>query len=110
VLEQVLTGKYADGLGNVRTVPDRIEFDPVPWNALGVWILSQMKRWGYLKGDVKYKDIVDQVYLMTDAKKRMKEEGILVPADMPKKIVVMGKAFDPAKADAYVASFAIKRA
>jgi hypothetical protein len=80
VLEQVLTGRYADGLGNVKNVPNRIEFDPVPWNALGVWILTQMKRWGYLKGDVRYSDIVDQVYLMTDAKKRMKEEGILAPA------------------------------
>jgi nitrate/nitrite transport system substrate-binding protein len=108
VLEQVLTGKYADGLGNVKTVPNRIEFEPVPWNALGVWILSQMKRWGYLKGDVRYKDIVDQVYLMTDAKKRMKEEGIIAPAE-GRKIVVMGKVFDPAKADAYVASFAIKK-
>jgi nitrate/nitrite transport system substrate-binding protein len=69
-----------------------------------------MKRWGYLKGDVKYKDIVDQVYLMTDAKKRMKEEGILAPADMPRKIIVMGKPFDAAKPDAYIAGFAIKRA
>jgi nitrate/nitrite transport system substrate-binding protein len=110
VLEQVLTGKYADGLGAVKNDPGRIEFDPVPWNALGIWILSQMKRWGYLKGEVKYKDIVDQVYLMTDAKKRMKEEGILAPADMPKKIIVMGKAFDAAKPDAYIAGFAIKKA
>jgi nitrate/nitrite transport system substrate-binding protein len=110
VLEQVLTGKYADGLGNVKNVPNRIEFDPVPWNALGVWILTQMKRWGYIKGDARYKDIVDQVYLMTDAKKRMKEEGIIAPADMPKKIVVMGKPFDVSKPDAYVSSFAIKKA
>ncbi len=70
VLEQVLTGKYADGLGNVKNVPDRIYFDPVPWDSLGVWILTQMKRWGYLKGDVRYADIVSQVYLMTDAKKQ----------------------------------------
>jgi nitrate/nitrite transport system substrate-binding protein len=110
VLEQVLTGKYADGLGNVKNVPNRIEFDPVPWAALGVWILTQMKRWGYVKGDVQYKNIVDHVYLMTDAKKRMKEEGISAPADMPKKIVVMGKAFDASKPDAYVQSFAIRRA
>ena len=109
VLEQVLTGKYADGLGNVKNVPNRIEFDPVPWNALGVWMLTQMKRWGYLKGDVRYKDIAERVYLMTDAKQRMKEAGIAAPADMPKKIVVMGRAFDAAKPDAYVASFAIKR-
>jgi nitrate/nitrite transport system substrate-binding protein len=109
VVEQVLTGRYADGLGNVKNVPNRIEFDPVPWNALGVWILTQMKRWGYLKGDVRYRDIVDQVYLMTDAKKRMKEEGILAPADMPRKIIVMGKAFDATKPDAYVASFPIRK-
>src|SRR5258706_15257400 len=109
VLEQVLTGKYADGLGNVKNVPNRIEFDPVPWNALGGWILTQMKRWGYIKGDVRYKDIVDQVSLMTDAKRRMKEEGILAPADMPKKIIVMGKPFDATKADAYVSSFSIKK-
>jgi nitrate/nitrite transport system substrate-binding protein len=110
VLEQVLTGKFADGLGNVKNVPNRIEFDPVPWDALGVWILTQMKRWGYVKGDVQYKNIVNQVYLMTDAKKRMKEEGITAPADMPKKIVVMGKAFDASKPDAYVQSFAIRKA
>jgi nitrate/nitrite transport system substrate-binding protein len=109
VLEQVLTGRYADGLGSVKNVPNRIEFDPIPWSALGVWILSQMKRWGYLKGEVRYKDIVDRVYLMTDARQRMKEEGIAAPADMPKKIIVMGKAFDPAKADAYAASFPIRR-
>ena len=110
VLEQVLTGKFADGLGNVRTVPNRIEFEPVPWNALGVWILTQMKRWGYVKGEVQYRDIVEQVYLTTEAKKRMREEGILAPAEMPKKIIVMGRAFDSAKPDAYVRSFAIRKA
>ncbi len=110
LLEQVLTGKFADGLGNVKNVPDRVIFDPIPWDGVGIWILTQLKRWGYLKGDVKYKEIVEQVYLMTDAKKRMKEEGILAPAEMPKKIVVMGKAFDKTKPEPYVASFAIKRA
>src|ERR1700733_10706376 len=33
VLEQVLTGTFADGLGNVRRVPDRIDFDPFPWES-----------------------------------------------------------------------------
>ena len=109
VIEQVLTGKYADGLGNVKTVADRIDFDPVTWTAMGVWILTQMKRWGYLKGDVKYKDIVDKVYLLTDAKKRMKEAGIPVLEKQAKKIIVMGKAFDENKPDAYVDSFKIKK-
>ncbi len=68
VLEQVLTGRYADGLGNVKNVPDRIDFDPFPYHSMAVWILTQMKRWGYVKGDVNYKDVAEQVYLATDAK------------------------------------------
>ena len=109
VIEQVLTGKFADGLGNVRTVPDRVDFDPVPWSAMGVWILTQMKRWGYIKGDVKYKEIVDKVYLLTDAKKHMKEVGMPLPEKQVKKIIVMGKAFDETKPEAYVASFKINK-
>ena len=110
VIEQVLTGKFADGLGNVKTVGDRIDFDPVPWTSMGVWILTQMKRWGYLKGDVKYKEIVEQVYLLSDAKKRMKEIGMPVPEKQIRKIVVMGKAFDESKPQAYVDSFKIRKA
>jgi nitrate/nitrite transport system substrate-binding protein len=107
VLEQVLTGRFADGLGKVQNVPNRIDFDPVPWQALGVWILSQMKRWGYVKGDVNYTGIADQVFMMTDARKRMQELGIR--ESQPKKIIILGKEFNPAKADEYVNSFAIKR-
>jgi nitrate/nitrite transport system substrate-binding protein len=29
VLIQVLTGKYADGLGKIQTVPNRVDFDPI---------------------------------------------------------------------------------
>ena len=54
VVEQVLTGRYADGLGKVRNEPDRIDFDPFPWHSMAVWILTQMKRWGYVKGDIDY--------------------------------------------------------
>ena len=46
VLEQVLTGTYADGLGQVQKVPNRIDFDPFPWHSMAVWMLTQMKRWG----------------------------------------------------------------
>ncbi|MBC7499146.1 MAG: ABC transporter substrate-binding protein [Herminiimonas sp.] len=109
VINQVLSGKFADGLGNVRTVPGRADFDPVPWNSMGVWILSQMKRWGYIKGDVDYKGITEKVFLLTDAKKYMKELGQPVPAGAYKKYQIMNKEFDPAAPDAYINSFAIKR-
>ena len=109
VLTQVLTGKFADGLGNIRTVPDRADFDPVPWDSMAVWMLTQMKRWGYIKGDVNYKDIAEKVFLLTDAKARMKELGQKPPEGAYKKYVIMGKEFDADKADAYANSFAIKR-
>ena len=67
VLEQVLTGTFADGLGGVRKVPDRIDFDPFPWECFAVWMLTQMKRWGQLKGDVDYQGVAKQVFLATDA-------------------------------------------
>lgn len=109
VLTQVLTGKFADGLGNVRNVPERADFDPVPWQSMAVWMLTQMKRWGYLKGDVNYKQVAEKVFLLTDAKKTMKELGQPVPDGAYKKFKVMGKEFDPAQPDAYLKSFAIQK-
>ena len=109
VVAQVLTGKFADGLGGIKTVPDRADFDPVPWQSMAVWMLTQMKRWGYIKGDVNYKQIAEQVFLLTDAKKQMKLLDQKVPEGAYKSYKIMGKEFDPAKADAYAKSFAISR-
>jgi nitrate/nitrite transport system substrate-binding protein len=109
VVEQVLTGTFADGLGNVRKVPDRIDFDPFPWESFAVWIMTQMKRWGQVKGDVDYRAVASQVFLATDAAKLMKEAGLTPPETTTKSFSVMGKAFDPAKPEEYLASFAIKR-
>jgi len=110
VVEQVLTGTFADGLGNVKNVPDRIDFDPFPWQSFAVWIMTQMKRWGQIKGDVDYTKVAQDVFLATDTAKLMKEVGLTPPAATTKSFVVMGKTFDPAKPEDYVKSFAIKRA
>jgi len=109
VISQVLTGKFADGLGNIKNVPDRADFDPVPWHSMAIWMLTQMKRWGYVKGDINYQDIAQKVFLLTDAKKYMKQLDEAVPEGNYKKIRVMGKDFDPTKPDAYLNSFAMKR-
>jgi nitrate/nitrite transport system substrate-binding protein len=110
VVEQVLTGTFADGLGNVRKVPDRIDFDPFPWHSFAVWILTQMKRWGQIKGDVDYQKVAREVFLATDATKLMAEAGLTPPKSTYKSFSVMGKAFDPMKPHEYVDGFAIKRA
>ena len=109
VLMQVLTGKFADGLGNIKNVPDRANFDPIPWQSMAVWMLTQMKRWGYIKGDVNYKQIAEKVFLLTEAKKQMAQVGFKPPEGAYKKFKVMGKEFDPAKPDDYVKSFAISK-
>jgi nitrate/nitrite transport system substrate-binding protein len=110
VISQVLTGKFADGLGKVQNVPDRADFDPMPWQSLAVWMLTQMQRWGYIKGNVDYKQIAEKVFLITDARKHMKDLGQTVPTGPSYiKHKIMGKEFDPSKADAYLKSFAIHK-
>ena len=109
---QVLTGKFADGLGNVQNVPDRIDFNPIPWYSMATWMLTQMQRWGYIKGDVNYKDISEKVFLMTDAKKYMAETNINIPEQAKsgyKKVKIMGKEFDPNQAAAYLKTFPVMK-
>jgi nitrate/nitrite transport system substrate-binding protein len=108
VLEQILTGTFADGLGGVKKDENRIQFDPFPWQGFAIWIMTQMKRWGQIKGDVNYAGIASQVYLESDTAKLMKELG-LTPPTGTKSITVMGKSFDQTKPEEYLASFAIKR-
>jgi nitrate/nitrite transport system substrate-binding protein len=109
VLEQILTGTFADGLGNVKTDANRVDFDPFPWQSFAVWIMTQMKRWGQIKGDVDYKGVAEQVFLATDTTKLMTDVGMTPPKATSKTFVVMGKTFDPAKPEEYLKSFKIKK-
>jgi len=113
VLTQVLTGRFADGLGKIQTVPDRADFDPIPWQSMAVWMLTQMQRWGYIKGEVNYQQIAEKVFLLTDAKKQMKALDQKVPegpGGAYPKFKIMGREFDAAKASEYAKSFPIRKA
>src|SRR3954447_21618420 len=110
VLEQILTGTFADGLGTVRKDANRLDFDPFPYESFAIWILTQMKRWGQIKGDVDYAGVARQVFLATDTSKLMKEAGLTPPTSTTKTFAVMGKTFDAAQPAEYLNSFAIKRA
>jgi nitrate/nitrite transport system substrate-binding protein len=107
VVAQVLTGKFPDGLGNMRNVPDRAMFDPVPWQSMAVWMLTQMRRWGFIKGAVNYKDIAERVFNMSGAKQQMNMIGWRPPEGTYRKARIMGKLFDPDAPDEYLNSFAI---
>ena len=109
VVEQVLTGTFPDGRGQTRNEPDRISFSPFPWQSMAVWILTQMKRWGYLKGEVDYKKIAEEVFLASECEKAMKRRGVQPPAGAYEKHVIMGKDFDPNQPEEYLNSFAINK-
>ena len=109
MVEQVLTGTFADGLGRVQRVPDRIGFDPFPWHSMATWILTQMKRWGQIRGDVDYASVAQQVFLATDAAKAMRDLGMAVPASASRSHRILGRDFDPAQPEAYLNSLAIRR-
>ncbi len=110
VIEQVLTGTFADGLGNIQRVADRVDFDPFPYESFAIWILTQMKRWGQIKGEVNYASVAKEVFLATDTTRLMKEVGLTPPASTTKSFSVLGKIFYTEKPVEYVNSFAIKRA
>ena len=107
VLEQVLTGRFADGLGNIQNVPDRIDFDPFPWHSMAVWILTQMKRWKHVESDFDYQKVAEEVYLASECDKISRELGYDDHAQTYSTHVLMGKTFDPSKPEEYVKSFPI---
>lgn len=117
VLRQILTGIYPDGLGNIKRVPDRISFMPFPTQSMGIWVLSQMKRWGYIKEDIDYKSVSSEIIRSAGTATRMTEMKTELPEvkfsdlsdDYYPILDVYGRKFDPANPKAYNDGFAIKR-
>ena len=110
VLEQVLTGTYVDGLTGIKKDPKRIDFDPMPWNSMAKWIMSQMVRWGQIKGDVDFDAIAKQVYLEGECEDMIETLGYKKMKPSYDKFSVMGKEFDPSDPLGYAKSFNITRA
>lgn len=104
VVDQVITGRYADGLGSIKTAPDRVDYDPFPHYSAAVWLMVQLRRWNMLKEDVDYKKLAQQVMLATDAAKIMTELGAKPPAVDFRKETILGKEFDSSKPEDYLRS------
>ena len=84
VVEQVLTGTFADGLGNVSSRAGPHRFRSVSLGVFAVWIMTQMKRWGQIKGEVDYGSVAKQVFLATDTTRLMEEAGLKPPRRPPR--------------------------
>jgi nitrate/nitrite transport system substrate-binding protein len=104
VLEQVITGRYADGLGNIKDDPRRVDYRPFPHYSAAVWLMTQLRRWNMLKEDVDYKKLAEQVMLATDASKIMREQGASPPAGGFAKETILGQEFDSSRPEDYLKS------
>lgn len=104
VIEQVITGRYADGLGSIKNEPSRVDYQPFPQYSAAVWLMVQLRRWNMLKEDVDYKKLAEQVMLATDAAKIMQEQGVTQPKVEFRTETILGDKFDSSKPDEYLKS------
>ena len=110
VVEAVLTGNFEDGQGNSFSVPDRIDFDPYPWQSFANWISSQLVRWD-LQGDGKaaqvitsdtYDQVGKDIFLTDLARELAQEVGLNPPDDIYRTETLEFDTFDPADPAAYI--------
>jgi nitrate/nitrite transport system substrate-binding protein len=104
VIEQVIGGTYADGLGEIKTDSRRIDYQPFPHYAAAVWLMAQLRRWNMLKEDIDYKGLAEKVMLATDASKIMQDQGSTPPKIGFGVERIFGKDFDSSKPEQYLAS------
>jgi nitrate/nitrite transport system substrate-binding protein len=104
VIDQVITGRYADGLGEVKEDPRRVDYQPFPHYAAAVWLMTQLRRWNILKEDIDYKKLAEQVMLASDAATIIRESGVTPPPVGFGKEIILGREFDSAEPEAYLKS------
>ncbi len=110
VVKAVLTGNFDDGLGNSKSIPDRIDFDPYPWQSFANWISSQLVRWD-LQGDEKvktaiaedkYEEVGKEIFMTDLARELAQEVGQTPPAEIYRKETLEFDEFDPANPQGYI--------
>ena len=110
VVEAVLTGNFEDGQGNTKEIPDRIDFDPYPWQSFANWISSQLVRWD-LQGDDKvktaiaedkYEEVGKEIFMTDLARELAEEVGQTPPDEIYRTETLAFDEFDPASPQEYV--------
>ncbi|GAC1534168.1 MAG: CmpA/NrtA family ABC transporter substrate-binding protein [Candidatus Velthaea sp.] len=103
VISAVLTGSVEDAHGKHLTVPDRVDFSPYPWHTYSYWIVTQLQRWGYIKGTVDYEGLSKDVFLTDVARDLAREVGFPTPPADFRSVSLMYDKFDPRYAGEYLA-------
>ena len=110
ILKQILTGVFPDGQGNIKAVPDRISFMPLPTQTMGTWVLSQLRRWNYIDSDTDYASLAEQLVLTTTTRETMQsmmaaDAGLIfsdVDQDVYAPVEVQGREFAPTAAQEFI--------
>jgi nitrate/nitrite transport system substrate-binding protein len=100
----VISGHYADGLGNIKTAEDRVDYQPFPQYSAAVWLMVQLRRWNMLKEDIDYKKLAQEVLLATEAGRIMRDLGANPPPAEFRKEIILGREFDSNKPEEYLKS------
>ncbi|MFS8855285.1 ABC transporter substrate-binding protein [Synechococcus sp. H55.7] len=103
VVTAVLTGQFEDGLGNSFNIPNRIDFDPYPWQSFAYWIISQLVRWNLLsEADADYPQITQDIFLTDLARELARELGQNPPTENLRVETLKFDTFDPSNPVAYI--------
>jgi nitrate/nitrite transport system substrate-binding protein len=107
-----LLGTYDFGDGRTRKDPNYMIFHErncnYPQPKYAKWFLTQYRRWGMVEGPPDYEGVARQVMRPDLYEEAMKELGATHGGrDDAAETLFDGSVFDPAKAEAYAASFAV---
>ncbi|WP_211605484.1 CmpA/NrtA family ABC transporter substrate-binding protein [Jannaschia faecimaris] len=102
VIQQVVGGRYADGLGNIKEDPRRVDYQPFPHYSAAVWMMVQLKRWNYVDQDMDFKALAQEVMLATQAHDIMAEMGGTPPEVGFGTETIGGETFDSSKPEDYL--------
>jgi nitrate/nitrite transport system substrate-binding protein len=107
VVQAVLTGKFENGLGQTLDVPDRIDFNPYPWQSFANWIQSQLVRWDLGKaasaiqaGDFNANSAA--IFLTTEAQELERSMGLTPPEEQFRVEKLAYDTFDPQQPMQYI--------
>jgi nitrate/nitrite transport system substrate-binding protein len=103
VVAAVLTGEFENGLGETQNVPDRIDFDPYPWQSFANWISGQMVRWDFLpEEEANYNEIGEQIFMTDLARELAQEVGQNPPEDEYRTENLKFGKYDPQQTSEYI--------
>jgi len=82
-------------------VPDRIDFNPYPWQSFAGWIQSQLVRWDLGKADFDANSA--SIFLTSDAQALERSMGLNPPAEKTRVETLAFDTFDPSDPMGYIA-------